>query len=35
MNTLIGLAVTLVVMFGAGIGVELHKGLKEDKKYAK
>ena len=28
-------AVVLVVLFGAGIGTELHKGLKEDKKYTR
>lgn len=35
MNTVIGLAVVLVILFGAGVGVELHNGLKEDKKYVK
>ena len=35
MDMLIGLAITLVVMFGAGIAVEFHKGLKEDRKFIK
>lgn len=34
MNTLIGLAITIIVLFGAGVGVELHNGLKEDKKFS-
>ena len=35
MNTLLGLGITLAVMFSAGVGVELHSGLKEDRKYHK
>ena len=31
--SMITFAVVLVVLFGAGIGAELHKGLKEDKKF--
>lgn len=34
MNTLITFAVILAVMFGAGVAVELRRGLKEDRKYA-
>ena len=32
---LIKLAIVLVVMFGAGIAVEFHNVIKEDRKYTK
>ena len=33
MNTLIAFGIILVGLFSAGVGFELRKGLKEDKKY--
>ena len=35
MHTLLGFGILLIVLFAAGIAVELRRGLKEDKKFSK